>query len=698
MEKSANKHYWSLIIEPDSVLCGIWTILQKHVQLVSQSKTFFYANPDDLVKKTDEALSEAISDFPEQEEEPDETVFGVSPSWVSEGAIKKEYLEDIRTLCVKLSLSPSGFVVLPEAIAHYIKFSEGAPLNGVIVGVNKSSLDLTLVRLGNIAGTVTVGRSTSIVDDVIEGLSRFASRDNLPTRFLLYGGDEDYLEDLSQNLTTEDWDQKAANLKFLHSPKIEIFDHAKKLEAVSLAGASEIDEVEGLQKTLLDEKEENVVDPQVAVSPGDVGFVLGEDVSQMGPQPEADPVLSKESSVSQGSSRRRLPRINFSLPRFPFSLKSVGFFGPLGFGRGRKKLVIFLVLPALLIGAAAAWIYIPRADVTVFVSPQTLREETEIVLQDTIPAVEKTLEVSSQKTTSATGSKTVGEKAKGQVTIRNGTAVEIEIEEGTVLVGPGDLRFILNQAIEVAAASSPSTPGSETVEVEAAEIGSEYNLSKGETFVVGNYPKSEVDAVVQEDLAGGSSREIVAVSESDLEKLEKELTSELKAQAASQLQQELGQEQILIQETIEAIDKSTEFNHQAGDEADSVSLRMSLKLRALAVNQSDLVSYAKALLAEEVPDGFVFSDSQLEYDFENGERKDDRWEFDLIVNANLLPDVDSDELAADISGKSPEAAKAYLGTVSGVTGSNIRIKPQLPSPLLRVPFRSSQISVEVVAD
>jgi len=698
MEKPNDKYYWSLILEPDSLSVSIWTILQRRVQVVFQSKDFAYTNPDDLIKVTNEAMSEAANGLPDDQDEPDATVFGVSPSWVSEGAIKKEYLEDIRMLCTKLSLSPSGFVVLPEAIAHYIKFSEGAPLNGVILGINKSSIDLTLVKLGNISGTVTVGRSTSFVDDVIEGLSRFGSRDNLPTRFLLYGGDEDHLKELSQNLVAEDWNEKASSLKFLHVPKVEIFDYKKKAEAVSLAGASEIEEVEGLQKPLLEGQEggdQNVVDPQTTVTPGDVGFVLGGDVSQMGSQPQSSSVPD-ESGTLPKKTGRRFSKIKFALPKLSFKLPRLS--SPFGFGGGLKKYIVIFFSFVLIVGGIFAWIYLPKADVTLFVSTQTLREEVEVVLRGTIPADEKTVTVNGQKTASATGKKTVGDKARGQVTIRNGTAVEIEVESGTLLAGPNNLQFVLSETVEVAAASSPSTPGSETIEIEASEIGSEYNLSKGETFVVGNYPKSEVDAVVQEDLSGGSSREIVAVSESDLEDLEDNLISELKDQAASQLEQDLSSEQMLIRETIEVDDSSSDFNRQVGDEADSVSLEMELRLRALVVGRSELASYANSLLAEEVPSGFVLLDSQIKYEFENGDKSDEGWMFDLVITANLLPEIKPDQLSAEIAGKSPEAAQAYLGTVSGLTRSNIRISPQLPGPLLRVPFRSSQISVEVVAD
>jgi len=144
-----------------------------------------------------------------------------------------------------------------------------------------------------------------------------------------------------------------------------------------------------------------------------------------------------------------------------------------------------------------------------------------------LPAELLETQVAGDKTGSTTGTKTIGDKAKGSVKIQNGTASNINLAAGTVLISSGDLRFSTNSSASVSAALSPSQPGTATVDVTATDIGSQYNLAKDESFKVSNYPKAEVDAVVISDFSGGSSREISAVSEDDQEALEEELTNEL---------------------------------------------------------------------------------------------------------------------------------------------------------------------------
>src|SRR6185436_8439382 len=102
-------------------------------------------------------------------------------------------------------------------------------------------LDISLFRLGNLVGNVTVSRSVSIVEDVIEGLARFPQTDNLPSRFLIYDGKSGELELAKDTLVQADWTGEiSSKLKFLHTPKIEIVDPKTKVIAVSLSGASEI--------------------------------------------------------------------------------------------------------------------------------------------------------------------------------------------------------------------------------------------------------------------------------------------------------------------------------------------------------------------------------------------------------------------------------------------------------------------------
>jgi hypothetical protein len=119
--------YWSLVIEPEWVQAGIWYIGEAAAEVISVGPTTAWLTDEELIDAADATLSAAIQKLPENSGEPTKTVFGVSSAWVSEGQIKPEYLEKIKNLCAKLSLEPVGFVVLGEAISHFIKSEEGSP-------------------------------------------------------------------------------------------------------------------------------------------------------------------------------------------------------------------------------------------------------------------------------------------------------------------------------------------------------------------------------------------------------------------------------------------------------------------------------------------------------------------------------------------------------------------------------------------
>ncbi len=723
MEEKRN-YYWSLIIEPNWLSAAIWTMENASIRVMAMSTPFAWGSVGDLVEAANNALSEATEGYPEDAPDPSQTVFGVSPAWVAEGNIKPEYLDYIRQICTKLSLKPGGFVVLPEAIAHYVKVDEGSPLTGIIIGVGANSLDLTIFRLGNLVGTVEVGRSVSIVDDVVEGLARFKSPEHLPSRIMLYNGKVEELEDVRQNLISEDWLSRAEEkVHFLHTPKIEIVDPKSKIIATSLAGGSELGEVKAITVDGEEKKEEAVENTQVPdpalttsseVTPEELGFVLGEDVREFNQAIETNQENNLGASYNQPSKRRisnPLKEVSGLLAKIPFPRRSTHSLPKSNLPlhpRKRFFMIAIILSMILIVVMGALWWWVPKAQVAVYVAPQNLEHKERVTFDESaqdlnvqeavVPAKIVTVTVSGNKTRSATGTKIVGEEAKGKVSLRNGTAVEIEIDAGMTIVGSNDLRFTVDEDIVVPEASSPSSPGSASVNVTAADIGADYNLAKGETFVVGNYPKSEVDAVSEEDFSGGSSEEIVAVSRADMDALSEDLLKELEGKGRSKIEQEIAQSQVFIPDTIQSKRTSTNFNHSEGDEANEVKLDMELRITGLVAERSKLNELAKKLLEGSAPEGFVMRDEQLEFDYDLIDTDDGEWEFDIGFTANLLPDVDPDAIVDKISGKSKTAAEDYLKTIPGFTRAEVKISPPLPGRLRVIPYIDSHTTVEVVAD
>ena len=673
---NTKEHYWALVIEPGWVQAGIWEISEGRANVTSISPATPWEGDDNLVSAADTALSAAVQNLPEETEEPSKTVFGVPPSWVSEGEIKKEYLEKIRKICADLSLTPSGFVVLPEAISNLIKSKEGTPLNGIVIGFDKENIEVAVFKLGTLSGITQVARSVSVSDDVVEGLARFGLQDALPSRFLIYDGKEKELEETRQLLLAVSWVGNA-KVKFLHTPKIEIISPNDKVIATALAGASEIANV-----SLLAEAETaNVEEPAEQMKGEELGFVVGEDIASQPPE---------------------VPKETFPAKALDFIAKiKARFFIPPAFGGGgflRTLTLGGITLGVFLVVGFILWCFLPKATVTIFVSPKKIENKLTILADENVNAKSLETEVSGDKTKTTTGTKTVGDKAKGTVRIGNSTPNVVNLPAGTVLIAANDLRFVTDKAASISAGLDSFNPGTANVDVAASDIGSQYNLAKDETFKVGNYPKAEVSGQAIADFSGGSSREISAVSLEDQKDLEESLTEELKLEAKNEFSQDLSPDRYFIEEATDTEATSKAFSHKVGDEASNLKLDLTLSVTGLTVEKAKLFDLAKNSLKDNVPDGFVLRDEQLGFVFSLEDTTDGVQEFEVLVAANLLPEVKPDEIAKKIAGKYPAHAESFLTTIAGFIRAEIKPRPRLPGWLGTLPHIVKNISVEISAE
>jgi hypothetical protein len=717
--------YWSLIIEPGWVSAAIWKILEKNAQIFITTPETAWALDEELVNSSDSVLSGAIQNFPVGAKEPSKTVFGVASSWVSGGEIKDEYLEKIKMLCTELSLIPVGFVVIPEAIANLKKSEEGSPLNAVVIGVYKDTAEISVFKLGNLLGTTEVTRSVSLVDDCVEGLTRFAGSESLPSRFIVYDGRQSELEEYRQILISVSWEDYE-NLKFLHTPKVEIVDEKTKLYAVSLAGGAEIGsttslKIENIKEEKLDPvvkemKEVNTYDEEEEkVSPEDMGFALEKDISQVEEKPkgEEETLTTKEELKADIENVKKVDFKVISGKRFksfnPISLLHKIPRLSARFSSGRKPFIAGLIfLTLFLVGGFAFWWFYPKAVVAVFVSPQSLNEKVVVTVdlsKDSADFSSKVLtgrklsvSVDGERTQDTTGTKTVGDKAKGQITLYR-VGPGLDLPAGTLLYGPEKLKFTLDDAITVASGSAGSA-GETNANVTAQDIGSQYNLASGTSFSVGNYSTNDIEAKNNSNaFSGGSSREITAVSEVDQDNLLKDLTDELKQKALDGLTQDLTKDNYFIDNSLTTTTSSKTFSNKVGDEATTLKLSLILKAEGVVVEKSQLTDFARDALKDKIPGGFVLRGEQVTFNFDLNDVKDGKYTFDLKISANLLPEVNIDAITQNIKGRYPSVALSTLEKeVPGFARAEIKIKPILPGRLKTLPHVAKNISVELAAE
>lgn len=655
--------YWSLVLEPGLVQAGIWFIKGDEAEVLCIGSSSPWETDEDLTGAVDTALSSVIQKLGEDEVEPTKTVFGVSSSWVTGGEIKEEFLQKIKGICTELSLTPVGFVVLPEAIANIYKSEEESPINAIIFGLGKDFIEISVFKLGNLVGTTQVVRSVSLVDDAVEGLSRFDGANPLPSRFIIYDGKMGEIDEARDNLVAANWDG-FEKIKFLHTPKVETFSVDKKVLAVSLAGASEIGKVKFV-KTRQNDEIENISEPiNTTSSASEMGFVVGKDVSDKVEKPAPIPVKAP------------LRKLNFTFPK-------------------NKILLTLGVLLTTFILLFVLWLVVPKATVSIFVSPKKFSEETEMIISDGRVI---TSTVSGEKTIKTSGIKLIGDKAKGSVIIQNGTPDDVRLSTGTAIVSSGNLSFNLDSSASVSAALSPSSPGTATVSVTATSIGAESNLAKDETFKVGNFSKADIDAVAEANFSGGSSREISAVSKDDRENLEKSLSDELSQNALNEISSQVKDDEIFVGVLISQTAKDVTFSAKVGDDSDTLKLNLEIEGKSIAISRSILLESAKKVLKDKIPEGYVLRDDQIDFGFVFESEDVDGIKFKVSFSANFLPQVKVDEIKKKISGKSPTAVEDYLSQIPGFSHAEIIFKPSLPGGLKVLPRIKKNLTIEVVAE
>jgi hypothetical protein len=723
------------------VKSAIWTVEGGKTKVAALGSRENWSQKEELIEATDRSLSQASERFSEIGHEPSKVIFGLPEKWTDEKEIQEKYRGLLKEIYQKLELKPVGYVLTFDALIHHLKKVEGVPPSAILVKLAKDKLYLAVVEVGKKIGVEEVGRSQDLAADLREGLTRIEESKTLPARILLF--DSEDMESANQTLIAHPWlkpQPDGKKLGFLHLPKIEILPTDADINAVALAGGSEVAKSLGFEIEEEEKPAPEVEEPAFAEASTDVeamvdrsegeeadfGFVKGKDIQEERPamktEIEEEEVVPEETLAREAEpefeERVEPKRERFGLSNLTgilplASLKK--FFGqihlPFSFGWPMIALLIsgvVLLVGSLLFGLL--W-YLPQAEVTIFVKPEELEKELSLTIdpnQEVIDQENRILpgrilatEEEGEKSAETTGEKTVGDKAKGEVTVYNRTEDEKTFKEGTIIVGSGGFQFTLDQEIKIASKTPDLSTGVDKwgeakTGVTAREIGAQYNLAAGTQFSVADLPTSSFLAKNESDLSGGTSRKIQAVSEEDQDGLLASLSEELKDKAEGGLLAKVPPDLSLIEESILTEPTSKDFDHQVGEETQTLNLKLVVKIKALAFNRGDFVKLVAGLMADSIPEGYQLKEDEIESHFEiEEENEDGSFLFKTNIKAHLLPKLASGEIAKNIKGKYQNLAEDYFRTIPGYTRAEFKISPLLPGFLRTLPRREDRIKVEI---
>ena len=351
---------------------------------------------------------------------------------------------------------------------------------------------------------------------------------------------------------------------------------------------------------------------------------------------------------------------------------------------------IFAIL--LILAGAAAYLLWPAATISVLVKADNLDKTLPIIFTNAVTNPDPTQNVfpgllivtSSQSTQkfSATGTKNLGGKASGQVTITNGLdSLAHKLPAGTKLMSQNKT-YLLKTAITVPGATVQNlqvVPGSIAAQIEAENAGEDYNIKAGK-FVIAGLPANQQSAIYAQastDLTGGFTKVTSVVSQADYDNAQKKITDSL----MTNLDQDLKTKAAgltTIDKAVVLSDPEINSSSKVDQEATDFEMTVKLTKQVMAYDNTKLNSYLVGLLSKQVSsDKMVAIASNSDINFTIDKQAYDKGELDLTADvlAKVSPKISADDIKNNILGKSEASANAYIMAQSGVKEVTFVFRP-----------------------
>ncbi|KXK11736.1 MAG: hypothetical protein UZ22_OP11002000297 [Microgenomates bacterium OLB23] len=388
--------------------------------------------------------------------------------------IASPYKEILEKIVVDNELDILGYLEMDQVVSRYFTEKEGATLSATMIEVDTPAVSLFIYQAGELMFSESVARTENIITDLTDLFGRTQKGITLPSRIIMY--DSTSVEEESSKVIAHKWPKDI----FMHVPKVDIVTEMDVTNAI-LQSAPEFAFEEPPQHSEPEAQVQTTLAMQSTI-PEDLGFVVGADVIQRHmPEPAGTDVYD---SPMQSSPRSAiispLVRVQNIMEKFQSVLSNAS---------GKKPLFIGIAIVVILVASVVAGLYYAHsATLTLYYDSIELSDNLDF---DNADFIEKKTEViETEASVATTGTKEIGEKATGEVTIFNATESDKTFKKGTKLIASGSRSFILDSDVTVKAAEKTvtssgdilTTTSKEKANITAEDIGTDYNLAKDTKF------------------------------------------------------------------------------------------------------------------------------------------------------------------------------------------------------------------------
>ncbi len=359
------------------------------------------------------------------------------------------------------------------------------------------------------------------------------------------------------------------------------------------------------------------------------------------------------------------------------------------FERFRNKLLIGgAVLILLIVVWVVAFRIIPKADITILARASQLNSNVEFTvdnqatdndIENKVLAGEQARIVKTEtETFEATGEKNVGEKASGTMTVVNRCYNPGTLPAGTTF-SSGSLNFVSTQAVSVPDSAlsegSCSSPSSVAVPVRAAAPGDQYNLAET-TYAIAGYSKSDVYGSGNQ-MSGGTTEVAKVVSADDIKKASEKLLATSFADVRTELREELGEGFYAIEASFRKTNQDVVATPKAGQQANEGTVSAEFVFTITGVDQTALAEVLEASQQESLsgPNQSILDNGLETAETEITGRSAGVIEVKLSTSAFVGPDINTEELAEEVSGKRFSEVQKIVLEKEGVRSAEIDFSP-----------------------
>lgn len=366
------------------------------------------------------------------------------------------------------------------------------------------------------------------------------------------------------------------------------------------------------------------------------------------------------------------------------------------FERFRSRL--FLIAAAILLLAVGWWwAFWLAPQATIAIQAQTSRIDTDFEFtastaeegndfeRNVFAAEEIEITRDANQDFEPTGTKDVGEKASGTITIRNCDYSEgFTVSSGTRF-GANGLEFETLESIVVepfdGAASSCDLDGDDAGEgsggIRAVDPGDEYNLAPTSYSFVTNNPGGNIDAVGSQ-MSGGTTEEVTVVTKQDVNEARDELEdTDDESEMLDELKTQAGEDVIVIDETYRTRLTSVTSQPAAGEEASNATLTATIHFTVLAIERETLTTAVEDFQQAAIDGGNqrIYDNGMDQLIFDLLERDGPAAEIGLSTDGYVGPELDTGQLARDVAGKRYSEVVETVRSRPGVIDVTVDFSP-----------------------